>query len=199
MPPYFFRYGQEEIREFYLRFADALDNSIRIFLYNIPIFTNAISLETAADLLSTCRFAGIKDSSGSFENFEQLRDASSKKALTVMVGSDRIFARARAAGADGIVSGVASAVPELLVALDSALQKNLTAEVERLDAQLQEFLTWHDQFPTPVAVKTATAERGLKVGPCATPLAAAGQKRLEEFRDWFKNWFPQVCKDAAHA
>src|SRR5213594_3780531 len=53
MPPYFFRYTQDDIREFYLRFADALGGTTRILLYNIPIFTNEITIETAVDLLST--------------------------------------------------------------------------------------------------------------------------------------------------
>jgi len=42
MPPYFFRYSQEDIREFYMQFAAALGRSVRIFLYNIPFFTTAI-------------------------------------------------------------------------------------------------------------------------------------------------------------
>jgi dihydrodipicolinate synthase/N-acetylneuraminate lyase len=116
-----------------------------------------------------------------------------------MVGSDRIYARARQAGAHGIVSGVACAVPELLVALHRAIQGNLEAEVERLDARLQEFLVWHDRFPTPVAIKTAARERGLNVGPLAVPLSAAGGKRLEEFREWFRGWLPDVRKEAGGA
>src|SRR5437868_8327922 len=40
MPPYFYRYSQEDIREFYLQFAAILGQTARIFLYNIPFFTN---------------------------------------------------------------------------------------------------------------------------------------------------------------
>jgi hypothetical protein len=35
------------------------------------------------------------------------------------------------------------------------------------------------------------------VGPLAVPLAPAGQKHLEEFREWFKAWLPEVRKEAA--
>ena len=83
--------------------------------------------------------------------------------------------------------------------LDRAIQNNLAAEIERLDARLQEFIAWHDRFPTPVAIKTAAVERGLKVGPLAAPLAPAGQKRLEEFREWFKAWLPEVQKESVIA
>jgi dihydrodipicolinate synthase/N-acetylneuraminate lyase len=95
------------------------------------------------------------------------------------------------------VSGVACVVPELLVGLDRAIQKNMAADIERLDARLQEFIAWHDHFPTPVAIKAAAEERGLKVGPLAAPLAPAGQKRLQEFCEWFKAWLPEVQKEAA--
>ncbi|MCU1275876.1 MAG: dihydrodipicolinate synthetase [Bryobacterales bacterium] len=199
MPPYFFRYSQEDIREFYMQFAAALGRSARIFLYNIPFFTNEITISTSIDLLSTGEFAGIKDSSGEYDHFERLLELSRQKAFTVLVGNDRIFTRARKAGAHGIVSGVACAVPELLVALDRAIQNNRVNEAERLDAKLQEFIGWHDQFPTPVSIKIAASERGLKIGPLAVPLGSTGQKRLEEFREWFRSWLPEVQKDAANA
>src|SRR5579872_1131007 len=73
MPPYFFTYEQSEAREFYLRLSDRIAGAIPILLYNILFFTSAISMETACDLLATGRFAGIKDSSGRFENFTTLK------------------------------------------------------------------------------------------------------------------------------
>jgi dihydrodipicolinate synthase/N-acetylneuraminate lyase len=197
MPPYFFRYSQEDIHEFYVQFAAAVGSAARIFLYNIPFFTNEIAIETATSLLATGRFAGIKDSSGQYGYFERLLAVSKEKPFTVLVGNDRIYTRARQAGAHGIVSGVACVVPELLVALDRAIQNNLATDIERLEARLQEFIAWHDRFPTPVAIKAAAVERGLTVGPPATPLAPAGQKRLEEFREWFKGWLPEVQKETA--
>ena len=196
MPPYFFRYQQEEIREFYLEFAAEVGGSARIILYNIPLFTNPISIETAVDLLSSGRFAGIKDSSGDYDYFTRLLALRDRKPFTLLVGSDRIFTRARQAGADGIISGVACAVPELLVALNRAIRSGQTAQVERLDSHLQEFLDWLEKFPTPVGVKTAAAARGLKIGPLATPLSPASSRLLEEFREWFRAWLPNVRKEA---
>ncbi|MBI2680002.1 MAG: dihydrodipicolinate synthase family protein [Candidatus Solibacter usitatus] len=196
MPLYFFRYQQEEIREFYREFANELGSAARILLYNIPIFTNPIAIETAVDLLSSGLFAGIKDSSGDYEYFARLLALRGQKPFSLLVGSDRIFTRARQAGAGGIISGVACAVPELLVALDRAIRSGHTAQVDRLDAHLQEFLNWLEKFPTPVGVKMAAAERGLKIGPLATPLSPASSRLLDEFREWFRAWLPSVQKDA---
>lgn len=187
MPPYFFRYRQLEVREFYLRFAE-MNHGAPIYLYNIPMFSSKISRETAVQLLSTGRFAGIKDSSGDWENFQALNRYKKEHPYTLLVGHDAIFASARRAGADGVVSGVASAMPELLLALDRAIAQHDEAEAERLDARLHEFLERIDRFPTPVAIKAALAARGLKTGPPPVPLAPETRAALEEFRAWFKAW-----------
>lgn len=196
MPPYFFRYRQEEIHEFYLQFADALGETAPIVLYNIPAFSNEIAIDTAAALLGTGSFGGIKDSSGQYGYFERLLAISRTTPIRLLIGNDRIYSRARQAGAHGIVSGVACAAPELLVALEDAIGKRLAPRIERLDGLLQEFVEWHDKFPTPVVIKTAARERGLAVGPLASPLSSTAQKLLDQFREWFRAWLSVVEREA---
>jgi len=188
MPPYFFRYGQPEIREFYLRFAEEIGHAAPLYLYNIPVFTSAIAAETAMELLSSGHFSGIKDSSGDWEYFERLLGHAQEHAFTLLVGHDSIFARARVAGADGIISGVACAVPELLLALDRAIQEQAAPEIERLDARLRDFVQRIERFPTPVGIKAALSVRGIKTGHLATPLGRETRAALDEFREWFRGW-----------
>ena len=195
MPPYFFPYGQSEIREFYLRFADRIGSAIPMFLYNVPFFTSEISVETARDLLATGRFAGIKDSSGNFDHFLRLKSLRESTPFTFLVGNDAIFTRARSAGADGGVSGVACALPELMIGLDRAIQAGDADQSQRLERRLQEFIHWLDRFPSPVGTKEATAARGLKVGPLAVPLSPEKQRELNEFRGWFRDWLPGLLTE----
>jgi len=192
MPPYFFRYGQPEVREFYMRFAEEIGHAAPLYLYNIPVFTNAIARETAAELLASGHFAGIKDSSGDWEYFEALLRQAQDHAFTLLVGHDSIFARARMAGADGIVSGIACAVPELLLSLDRAIQEGAAAEIERLDVRLQEFVHRIEGFPAPIGIKAALAERGIKTGHLATPLGRQTRAALDEFREWFRGWLKSL-------
>jgi 4-hydroxy-tetrahydrodipicolinate synthase len=195
MPPYFFRYNQDDIREFYLRFAAQIGGQTRIFLYNIPFFTNELSSDTAAELLATGQFAGIKDSSGRMEYFERMAATRASVPFTLVVGNDVIFTKARSAGADGVVSGVACAVPELMLGLDRAICAADQAKTVRLEARLQEFIRWLDRMPVPLGVKAATEARGLQVGPPAVPLSAGTQRVLEEFKEWFRGWLPEVKKE----
>lgn len=182
MPPYFFRYEQGEIFEFYNSFRDQVPKRVPVFLYNIPQFTNPIALETARALLSTGRFAGIKDSGGDRDYFSGLLEVKQNTPFTLLCGNDRIARWARAQGADGVVSGCACAIPELVKALD----RNPS---DALEALLQEFIDHIEPFPTPVGVKIATALRGNKTGPLGTPLSAAKAAMLEEFKRWFPAWY----------
>ncbi len=195
MPPYFFPYGQSEIREFYLRLADRVAGAIPIFLYNIPFFTSPLSPETSCELLATGRFAGIKDSSGDYDQFLKLKEQREKTPFTFLVGNDVVFTRARSAGADGGVSGVASAIPELMLGLDRSIQKQDAGQTERLENRLRQFIAWLNRFPAPVGVREAAAARGLKVGPMAVPLSAEKQREMEEFRSWFKAWLPEMIQE----
>jgi 4-hydroxy-tetrahydrodipicolinate synthase len=197
MPPYFFRYRQPEIKEYLLRFAAELKGAAPVYLYNIPFFTNELAAETAIELLATGLFAGIKDSSGRWDNFVRLRAARQRHGFRLLVGNDVLFTPARAAGADGVISGCASAIPELLVALDRAIVNSAPERREKLDARLHEFIAWVDGFPAPVGIREALSARGLNTGPHAVPLSAEEQRRLANFRDWFKEWLPQVLRECS--
>ncbi len=192
LPPHFFRYGQQEIRAFYLQFAEDMEAETPILLYNVPEHAGAIQVDTAIELLSTGRFAGIKDSSGHLDDLLRLRAVRERVPFRLLVGNDRILAPAREAGADGAVSGVASAVPELVCGLDRAVRKGQVGPRQRLEARLQEFLAWVERFPTPVAIREAARARGIKTGPHAVPLGDTGQRHLEEFRKWFPGWWRSV-------
>ena len=196
MPPYFFRYDQRDITEFYLRFSAEVPKRLPVFLYNIPQFTSGIAIETARELLSTGRFAGIKDSSGDPAYFDQLLALKREYEFTLLIGNDLLYRHARQSGADGGVSGVACAVPELLAALDCAILSGDAARTAELDARLQEFIRWIDRFPTPLGVKTATTARGMKTGPLSVPLPAEKDAMLEEFKRWFQEWVKTIPETA---
>jgi 4-hydroxy-tetrahydrodipicolinate synthase len=195
MPPYYFRYRPEEILAFYRKYKAAARVEIPTLLYHIPIFNNGIPPEVAAELLKDGAFAGIKDSSGDWETFSALKRLYDVEPFSLMIGDDNLFAKARAGGIAGGISGVASAVPELLVALNRAVVGAQTERIARLDALLREFIGWLGFFPVPVGVKEAAMLRGIKCAEHAVPLSSAQEARREEFRAWFKAWLPVVQKE----
>jgi 4-hydroxy-tetrahydrodipicolinate synthase len=189
MPPYFFRYGQAEIEHFYREFARETGDAVPMVLYNIPAFTSALEIETVARLADTGRFAGIKDSSGDWDYFERLLGLRREGSFAVICGHDRIALRALAAGSDGVLSGCASAVPELVVAMRRAQAAGDRARAEVLNARLGEFVDRIEAFPVPIGIKRAVEIRGQKGGEGAVPLPPEGGQALAEFAAWFRGWW----------
>jgi dihydrodipicolinate synthase/N-acetylneuraminate lyase len=197
MPPYFFRYSDQQLFAFYQEFARVIGSAVPIYLYNIPFFTNPMSAALMERLLLTGCFAGIKDSSGEWPLFETLQSAREKQPFQLLIGNDRIYSRGRAVGADGIVSGVAAAVPELMVALDKALLAKDEVRVALLDGYLQEFMLQLDKFPATIAIKQAAVVRGWKLDHAAIPFDEATSANILQFQHWFEAWLPGVLADSA--
>jgi dihydrodipicolinate synthase/N-acetylneuraminate lyase len=195
MPPYYFRYSQDAIRRFYFDFAEQTRGELPTFLYNIPVFTNALEIETALGLLDSGQFAGIKDSSGSWDYFVRLRDHATNRPYTILVGDDRMFARARMDGANGAVSGCASAVPELLVSLEAAIAAGERDKVDRLDRRLNEFVDRIMRFPLPAGIKEAVRLRRMNAGAPAAPYGDLERAELEQFAKWFEPWLGVVLEE----
>ena len=197
MPPYYFRYEQPEIRAFLLQFAKEVDGGVPIYLYNIPFFTNPLEVETAVELLNTGLFAGIKDSSGDPAYLAALPRRAGDLPVRRFVGSEAIYTEARIGGASGIISGVASALPELLVAIDRAICTGDHERARALDRYIHELLAQMRSFPLPVAIIEALRVRKQKMGAFAGPMSEETNRRLSEFREWFVSWLPEVLRDCA--
>lgn len=60
-PPHFFRYDQDDVREFYMQFAAQAAAGPPVYIVDTPEFTTAIEPETLRELLATGRFAGLAD------------------------------------------------------------------------------------------------------------------------------------------
>ena len=182
-PPHFYLYQQPELTEFYLQFARQLAGGIPVYLANTPVFTSVLERHTICELLSSGQFAGLEDplaGSGAYHGLP----------VAMLSNDDSRLAEARRAGSHGAVSVAACAVPELVVALDSALRQGDQTRAGRCDALLQQFVAWDTQFPFPVMAKAAAQLRGVKLGMQPVPLSAGRQRALDDFREWFKGWLP---------
>lgn len=194
MPPIYFRYDQESIREYMLQFLDAAGRWTPAYLYNIPAFTSGMEADTAIGLLER-GFSGIKDSSGSWEYLETLLAAPAARGKCILSGSELLYNRAQPIGAAGVVSGVAACLPELLVAIGRALAQRDAVTADNLLHRVEEFLQWYRQFPAPVAIKEAANVRGLKAGASAAPLGPEKAGALDRFRSWFREWHRGVVRE----
>lgn len=186
--PLFFRYGQQDVEAFARHVAGEV--KAPTLLYNLPQFANGYETETADRLIHRDGpIVGIKDSSGSLDILRMLTSRGSE-GVSRIIGNDQVFVQARREGiCDGVVSGVAGALPELLLILGRA---DLVADATAFDAAaglLSELIEKLNLFPTPWGLKFIAERRGLGPMGSALPLTDARLAQAELLSEWLEEWW----------
>ncbi|MDP6542629.1 MAG: dihydrodipicolinate synthase family protein [Phycisphaerae bacterium] len=134
--PCYFPASQGDILEYLKRLAT--ESPLPVFLYNIPSHTKlAFTPETVRAAADIPGIVGIKDSCGDIENFRQLQAAlADKPDFTLLVGPDKLTARAVAMGGHGGVNSGANLFPELYVSLYQAALDGDQATVDTLQEKV---------------------------------------------------------------
>jgi 4-hydroxy-tetrahydrodipicolinate synthase len=195
MPPHYYRYGAESVRSFYLAFAAAVGQAVPIYIGNDPRFTNALAPTLSVELIASGLFAGIVDSSGDLDALQFLAQQARQAGFRLLAGEERMHVAAQRMGAVGIVSSVACAVPELMLALHAAIVEGAEDRLAGLPGRLAEFLDWAESFPHAAAIKEGVKHRKIKTGVIGAPLGPQDHIRLEQFREWFCAWLPAVLRE----
>lgn len=187
MPPHFFRYSQETIIAYYQAYARQTAGMAPPLLYNLPFFTNGMKPETACTILQSGSFAGIKDSSGDPVLFDALHALRQQIPFRLLLGNDRLLASHRHR-ADGVISGCACGIPELITAIDRAVVRGDHDARARRGALLDAYIQRIEPFPTPFGIQLTLAARGFKKAAAPLPLGPTEKKLAEEFPAWFRGF-----------
>jgi 4-hydroxy-tetrahydrodipicolinate synthase len=183
--PCFFPYAQEDLKEFVRAVAGGVDAGV--LLYNLPQFTTGLEPETSLELIRECaNVVGIKDSSGSLDTVRLLTKEGIEGRR--MIGNDEVLVAAMAAGLlDGVVSGVAGVLPELIVRLyEEGLKDPWSAEFRGLGEGLASFIAQLGKFPTPWGLKVIAEARGMAKASYPFPLPATRELQRAVFLQWFE-------------
>jgi dihydrodipicolinate synthase/N-acetylneuraminate lyase len=193
MPPHFFKHTQEGIIAYYQEFARQTVGLAPALLYNLPFFTTGMEPATACAILETGQFAGIKDSSGNTVIFDALHALRQRIPFRLLLGNDRLLETHRAL-ADGVISGCACGIPELIAAIDRAATRGDKELLARRGALLDAFIQKIDAFPTPFGIQLTLAARGFPRAVPPLPIGPAAQAQASEFAEWFKG-FESAMRD----
>jgi 4-hydroxy-tetrahydrodipicolinate synthase len=121
LTPYYYKPGERAIIKHFETISKSVE--IPVFAYNIPQFTgNNLQPATVASMAKAGTITGIKDSS---RDLLQLLDliGAVPEGFVVMNGTEEYGLFAIMSGADGLVSGGASAIPELFKIMVAAQRK----------------------------------------------------------------------------
>ncbi|MBI2685090.1 MAG: dihydrodipicolinate synthase family protein [Acidobacteria bacterium] len=196
MPPHFFRHSQEGIIAYYEEFARQVNGLAPTLLYNLPFFTNGLEPAAACTILESGHFAGIKDSSGDAQLFDALYALRQRIPFRLLLGNDKLLASHRAL-ADGVISGCACAVPELITAIDRAATRGDAEALARRGALLDAYIQKIDVFPTPFGIQLTLAARGFKRAVPPLPIGPAAQRQADEFAEWFRGFEAAMRDDCS--
>jgi 4-hydroxy-tetrahydrodipicolinate synthase len=188
--PFFFPYQQEDLDAFCRAVAGT--TMLPILLYNLPQFTSGLAKETVRTLIAeVSNIIGIKDSSGSLDILRDLTEQNIDACR--IVGNDSALAPAMIEGVcDGVVSGVACALPELIRTLYAQAGHTSSSEFQSAAALLEEFILQLNPFPTPWGLKWIVEARGVMKASFAQPVAPHRLEQAAAMSEWFAHWHSEA-------
>lgn len=191
LPPHFFPLAQSDLEEFFVRAGDAAQ--LPLFLYNFPERTgNRIALETVAAVADRSSLAGVKQSGAEFQYHRQLVELGRRKNFVVFTGGEPRLAEAMALGVTGCVSGLANAVPEMVVDIFEFAGGRRAGNLEEAVRRMQRLGALVDQIEFPLNVAAAIEARGLPTGEPKSVVSAGTRARYEQLvhdlRGLYREW-----------
>jgi 4-hydroxy-tetrahydrodipicolinate synthase len=135
-PPFYFKgAGDEGLFDWFAAVLTGLGpRASNVILYHIPQVTSVgLSIEFIGQLKRAfpAQVSGVKDSSGDWSNAEALLKHHGE--LHILVGDERLLARAMTLGASGAISGLANIAPDLMQPLiDGIEEPRVNAMVEQV-------------------------------------------------------------------
>jgi 4-hydroxy-tetrahydrodipicolinate synthase len=184
--PYFFPYRQEDLEAFVQTVAASV--SLPILLYNLPDFTTCLEPETSCRLIRDVpNVIGIKDSGKSLNTLRQL--TASGSAACRIVGNDAMLAAALGEGlCDGVVSGVACVLPELIRAVFNCGIAADAAALSEVSGLLDSFIQQLSSFPVPWGLKWIAEARGILKASFSQPVSTLRLEQGRVMAEWYGAW-----------
>jgi dihydrodipicolinate synthase/N-acetylneuraminate lyase len=182
--PYYYKVSQESIEHFFRELAKR--SPIDILLYNIPQFSNEISVPVLTRLALDCpRIVGVKDSSRDFPRFLSTLHAvkPQRPDFSCLIGCDEILFPALLMGADGGTLATAGVVPEVMMKLYREFLAGNLEEARRIQFKLLDLINamlYGTNFPE--GFRAGMSLRGFKLGTTRQLLSPKEQCDLEEIR-----------------
>jgi 4-hydroxy-tetrahydrodipicolinate synthase len=180
--PYYFKCSQESIESYFRDLA--AKSPIDILLYNIPQFSNEISLPVVERLAMDCpRIIGIKDSSRDFPRYCTMlaRIKPQRPDFTCFIGCEEILYPSLMMGGDGGTIASSGIIPEVITKLYQDFRAGNHDECRRVQLMIQELIgAMFAAGNFPEGFRAAVGLRGFNPGPPRFPQGPADLALLEE-------------------
>ena len=162
--PYFYGMHDDALAAYYQAIAEAVPD-MPLFGYDIPqMAVNGISPVLAARLCESIpSMAGLKSSNPSVQAMRRLLDAVPDDRI-VLAGNESAALGMLALGADGLISGLSTAVPEPFVAMTQAFADGEIGEARKQQRLINHLLSNIPAGERLGAIKSVLTGRGIPAG-----------------------------------
>ena len=187
--PYFAAISQEELYQHYAQVASSVD--IPVVMYNIPARTGASLAPATVKRLAGefANIAGVKDSSGNFNNILQYIQETEGMDFSVLSGNDALILWTLLAGGKGGITAIANILPTVMVDIYQNYLKGdmeKAREAQNAISRIRECFKYGN--PNSV-VKCATNLIRQPLGPCRKPFGILPQDAVEAIRETIDNYY----------
>lgn len=177
-PPYYFKYGGEEVLEFYRELGEA-DCGVAVIAYQIPNFSSPIPLDKMKELMGLSWVTALKNSSADIKQIMHQIDLrnSEREDFSILTGTDDALSACLFGGCDGSFTALAALFPQTVSGIYCAVQAGDRKEASRLQSSLLPLIRLADRLPFPAGYKLlAEAALGMET----TYRQPFGEQAIEE-------------------
>ena len=163
--PYFYPMHDDGMVHYFQEVSAAAPDT-PFFIYDIPQQAiNGITPAIVPTLVAAIpTLAGMKTSRGDANAVRQIIDAC-PEALIILAGNESVALGLMTLGAHGLISGLATAIPEPYVALTQAIERGDFAAARHYQRQINQLLALLPAGARIGAIKSLLHQRGIPVGP----------------------------------
>jgi dihydrodipicolinate synthase/N-acetylneuraminate lyase len=182
--PYYYKLTQESIETYFREIA--AKSPIDIIVYNIPAFSNEISVPVLKRLALDCpRIIGTKDTSRDMSRFQQVMHAikSQRPEFSVLIGWEELLCSSLFMGGDGGTVSSAGVVPEVIMKIFNAASAGDWTAAKSTQYKLLDLFSLMLGAPSFLeGFRLGYELRGFEVGNARFPSAPDELKALEVLR-----------------
>lgn len=189
--PYFAAVSQEELYQHFAAVAESV--SLPVVMYNIPARTGAALAPSTVGRLAKdfSNIAGVKDSSGNFNNILQYIQAAEGTDFSVLSGNDALILWTLLAGGQGGITAIANILPTVMVSIYQYYLKGDMKNAKKAQNSIAQIRDCFKYGNPNSVVKCATNLIGQPVGPCRKPFGILPQEAVAGIQETIDTYYAE--------
>lgn len=183
--PYYYKLSQEAIESYFQKLAE--QSPIDIIIYNIPMFSNEISLPVLKRLaMDYPRIIGTKDSSKDLSRFMHIihEIKSQRPEFSCLIGWEELLVPSLFMGGDGGTLSTTGVAPEVIMKIYETAKAGRWEEARDMQFRILDVFQAMISAPNfPEGFRTGYEIRGFHVGHARFPTSADEDIKIAELHD----------------